>query len=562
MRILVPCCRPLAGLAYLLLQAAVGAAAPPTLTYLFPAGAQRGATVEVTAGGTFERWPVRAWVSGTGVRVEAASAKGKLSVRVAPDAVPGTYWVRLYDDVGATSLRPFVVGTLPEVLEQEPNDDPKKPHVLTANAVTVNGRLHPAGDVDVFAVKLARGQTLVASLEANHCLGSPMDAILQVLSADGFVLEENNDYHGLDPQIVFTAPAAGAYRVRTFAFPATPDSAIRFAGGETYVYRLTLTTGGFVDHPFPLAVARSKPGPVAMIGWNIPEAAKRLMVGSPAHSDTVTLWSPSLANTAAVRLEPHPTVVVNPGNDPQHPQAIALPVTVSGRLDPGGAGHAWQFPAKKGQKLFFQLESQALGYPLEAALRLTDEAGKTLAQAEAPGPRPDGKRDPELSVTVPRDGSYRLEVRDLHGEGGFRHVYRLRALFAEADYGLTLAADRFVLTPGKPLEVPVSVARRNGLDQEIEITAEGLPPGVRVEPVRSAGGGGGKPVMLRLTATEGPAVGSFRIVGRTQGLRGIARTAQMPLAGLNASTSDLWLTVVKPSPATPTGPTTSPGRRR
>src|ERR1700722_2720077 len=70
-------------------------AAPPTLTYLYPAGAQRGTTVEITAAGTFERWPVQVWVTGKGVEVKPAKDKGKLTVTVAADAVPGTYWLRL-----------------------------------------------------------------------------------------------------------------------------------------------------------------------------------------------------------------------------------------------------------------------------------------------------------------------------------------------------------------------------------------------------------------------------------------------------------------------------------
>src|SRR5437763_3466184 len=123
---------PAPAFAVLLLLPALGSAAPPTLTYLFPAGAQRGTTVEVTAAGTFERWPVGAWVSGGGVVAKAGKEKGKLSVTVAPDAVPGTYWVRLHDGQGASALRPFLVGTLPEVLEKEPNDDPKKPQALAS----------------------------------------------------------------------------------------------------------------------------------------------------------------------------------------------------------------------------------------------------------------------------------------------------------------------------------------------------------------------------------------------------------------------------------------------
>lgn len=51
-----------------------------------------------------------------------------------------------------------------------------------------------------------------------------MDGILQLLSAEGFLLEENNDDHGLDRQLVFTAPKDGAYLLRVFAFPSGPDA--------------------------------------------------------------------------------------------------------------------------------------------------------------------------------------------------------------------------------------------------------------------------------------------------------------------------------------------------
>ena len=73
---------------------------------------------------------------------------------------------------------------------------------------------------------------------AGGGLGSPMDAVLQVASHDGFVLAENNDTHGLDPRVVLTAPVDGTYIVRLYAFPAVADSSIQFSGAETYIYRL------------------------------------------------------------------------------------------------------------------------------------------------------------------------------------------------------------------------------------------------------------------------------------------------------------------------------------
>src|SRR4029079_2714160 len=120
------------------------------------------------------------------------------------DAVPGLHWLRAHNAEGASGLRPLFIGTLPEVMEKEPNDEPKTAQLLNQSSV-VNGKLSRSGDVDCFAVALKKGQTLVASLEANRTLRAPMDAILQLVSADGFVLDENNDFHGLDPQLAFTA---------------------------------------------------------------------------------------------------------------------------------------------------------------------------------------------------------------------------------------------------------------------------------------------------------------------------------------------------------------------
>ena len=63
-------------------------------------------------------------------------------------------------------------------------------------------------------------------------------------------------------------------------------------------------------------------------------------------------------------------------------------------------------------------------------------------------------------------------------------VYRLTIEPVEPDFSLALAADSFVLEKGKPLEVTVNVAVRDGLREPIEIHAVGLPPGVTAEPVK------------------------------------------------------------------------------
>ncbi|HVX15550.1 MAG TPA: PPC domain-containing protein [Pirellulales bacterium] len=201
----------------------VAAAAPPDVKYLYPAGATRGTTVEVVAGGNAGDGPAQAWVSRSGMHVApVADKKGTFSIAVSPDAPPGLYWVRIHNAEGAAAPVPFVVDTLPNVNEQEPNDTVAKAQSITTPGCTVNGRLEKRGDVDVFAVSLKQNQTLVAAVTANGTLGSPMDSVLQVVMPRGSVLDQNDDERGLDSLLAFEAPADGTYLVRIFAFPAAP----------------------------------------------------------------------------------------------------------------------------------------------------------------------------------------------------------------------------------------------------------------------------------------------------------------------------------------------------
>ena len=151
----------------------------PTLTYFFPATAGQGQELEITAGGTFKDWPVQVRVEGRGLTLEPAEEKGKFTLKVEPDATPGRRLIRLYNEAGASELKPFTIGTLSEIAEQEPNDEPTKPHKLDTLPVAVYGRLAKRGDVDTFAIELTSGQTLVAALDAQR-LGSPMDGVLQL----------------------------------------------------------------------------------------------------------------------------------------------------------------------------------------------------------------------------------------------------------------------------------------------------------------------------------------------------------------------------------------------
>ena len=130
------------GTLFVLLAIGVRAiAAGPEVSTLFPPGGERGTTVEVTLSGKLEQWPVQAWVDEPGLAITAAEEKGKLSVAVADDAIPGPRWIRVYDAFGTSVPLPFIVGTLGETVEKEPNNAPSTAQALDSSNVVVNGKL-------------------------------------------------------------------------------------------------------------------------------------------------------------------------------------------------------------------------------------------------------------------------------------------------------------------------------------------------------------------------------------------------------------------------------------
>jgi hypothetical protein len=517
-------------------------AAPPSAAYLFPAGSQRGTTVEVTAAGTFEHWPVQGTASDPGISIEAGKIKGKLTVTVAAGVEPGRHWVWLHDDQGASVPQPFLVGTLPELVEKEPNNDAKSAQKVSLPAV-VNGRFEKANDVDCYSVMLKKGQTLVAAFEGWAMLRSPMDAVLQIVSSDGFVVAENNDFHGLDPLIAFFAPKDGVYIVRTFAFPAIPDTTIRFRGGDNYVYRLTLTTSGYADHAYPLAVERGHSGTVAMVGWNIPDRACRVAVTPAPGIDSATVANPDVANTLRVRVQAHKCL-----QKPEGTGSLRLepPVTVTGQLAGPKSVDQFLLTGKKGQTLDIRAESQSLGLPVTAVIRVADSAGQAIANGEPS----DLHGDTAISFTPPADGEYRLTVRDKYSHNGPRFVYALHVAPPKPGFSLSLAVDRVTVVAGKTLDLPVTVQRVNGFAGEIDLAAETLPAGLNVKPEASSDPA---KITLKLTAAADAQVsGPVRIVGRAKSGPPLTHVATCPLPapfeGAPAVRIEhLWLTITRPA---------------
>lgn len=515
-------------------------AAPPDITSLFPAGAAPGETQEVTAAGTFGVWPPTGTVVDSRLKLEFDKDKGKVKIAVAADAAPGIAWLRVMDAEGASAPRPFVIGREPSVLEKEPNDKPKQAQALNGPSV-VHGKFNKGGDSDSYAIQLTAGQTLVAQLQAHQIIGSPADAAVQICDENGQVLAMNQDASGLDPLLTYTAKRDGAYLVRAFALPASPDSTINFAGGEAYIYRLTITAGPFADAALPLAVAKDSPGTVLLHGWNVPAEPVAVRLTEAAMVEPF-YWSPPVAGGLMhLKRVTVPIAVAGDAARAKEGQQVEVPLNISGVVAQPRETHRFAFAGKKGTKLAFVAEAENIGYDLDPYLKLFGPDGAVLGEIDDAG----RERDATLNATLPADGNYVFELRDLHRGGGPRHVYRLTIETPPPKVSLGLPAGSHLLEVGKPLELAVTVNRQHGFDGEIKVEAVDLPPGVTAEAATSEKKGDtAKQVKLKFTAAEDAKAGPIRIVARAEdGSELATATFAQTLGGTAFQHAAIWLAI-------------------
>lgn len=533
------------------LSSHVQAADPPSLTSLFPATAGQGQQLEVTAGGTFKDWPVQVHVEGQGLTFEPAEEKGKFTLKVAPDATPGRRLIRLSNEAGASDLQLFTIGTLPEIAEQEPNNEPTRPHLLDTLPAAVYGRLAKRGDVDTFAVELCAGQTLVAALDAQR-LGSPMDGVLQLVSPSGFVLDQVDDAPGFDPRLVFHAPSDGTYLVRLFAFPATPDSSINLAGGDNYIYRLTLTTGPYLEQALPLALAACSESTTKLepVGPNLPSPAPDLKLDTTFRPGYALAWHDNWPGEVELPLLAVPILHEDPCADDKAPKRLPIPSSLSGVLTQSNETDYFSLELTRDQEVEIRVEARDLGSALDPVLRVQDDEGKILAeQDDTRGGRND--RDVSLRFKPKEDGTYRLVLTDLFAQGGPSFVYRLSVAEPKPEFAVRLGADKLTVTSKEPTKLDLTISRENGFDQPVNLELIGLPEGVKATTgLSEPKGDSSKAVTLEITldpeSPPCPFSGPVQVVGRSgdQELKASRET------GFDRITLDtLWLTI-PPQPKT------------
>jgi hypothetical protein len=209
----------------------------PQITSIFPLGGRVGEPVKIE----MEGW-----------NLEKATL-----APLPPDTPPGRHLITASDGNLVSNAVPFVLDTLPEGLENEPNDDPSRARKVSL-PIIINGRADRPDDRDDFELEGKAGETIVAEVSARR-LGSPYDSFLEVLSADGKVIGLSDDHfdagsgwntHHADSYLMVKLPADGKYHFRL-------RETTRHAGTD-HAYRLR------ISHPQPDFELRLIPSRVVM----------------------------------------------------------------------------------------------------------------------------------------------------------------------------------------------------------------------------------------------------------------------------------------------------------
>ncbi len=481
----------------------------PMLMSLDPVAVQTGTTTECELSARYNlSGASEILVEGDGVTAEVATefkpgkdgklpslSKIKLKFTVEAEALTGVREFRVATPQGVSTLGQVVITRDPIVQE-----DPKAKNDVAEQAqevalpATICGRIERAEDVDFYRFTAKAGQKLVFHVRCMrlqdkiHDLQKHADPILSLKNESGSTLAQSDNAFAGDPFLSYQIQHDGDYYLEI--------RDVRYQGNGYWTYSIESNDRPFVQTVHPLGLAPGKPTllhPVGAhlaeadqsVGYTLPEAA------TPGVSAIRFPVGGQLSNPVEVVISDLPQFIEaeTPNNDPATAQKITVPAGVSGRIESEADIDCWQFEAKKGERFSFEVLARRYGSELDPIIRITNADGRTLSEND--DLKLFRRTFPDSWIefwAAPADGTYTVEVRDLHLRGGDPYVYFLKATRSEPYFELYLDTDKTQLSPGMCGVIFATVVRKNGFTGEVQLHIDGLPEGVTAHCGRIPGG--------------------------------------------------------------------------
>jgi len=510
----------------------------PVIAYIYPAGAQKGMTVEAAIVGENVHTASEVRVGGAGVSAKivrattnpapanpssqtlAANSTLTVSFNVAPDAVPGLRDVRILTPGGLSNRFRFQVGELPETNKKKGNSSLTQAQMLGEMPLLVNGQIFE-GDRDFYRFAARAGQTIVCQVYARALLPYLADAVpgwfdacVTLYDAQGHELLTVDDFRfHPDPVLIYAVPADGQYTIEI------KDVLLR--GRGDFVYRMKLGALPFVTHLFPLSAQRGTTAQIDIFGVNLAHArlAVPLAGDAPAIRQIDVFANSLTSNSLPLAATDLPHVAeVEPNDTPATAQRIEPPCIIDGHIDHPGDVDCFVFAVPAGQKLVMQVQARRLESPVDSILTLLNAKGQKLAENDDSVDPEQGllthHADSRIFYTFSAAGDYVLKMRDVQGKGGREYAYSLVIAPPQPDFALRTTPDNPRAAAGDSAVLTVTAIRKDGFDVPIRIAVEDLPPGF-IASFAEIPAGQDK-VAMTITAPAGAAPGLFipSVIGR------------------------------------------------
>lgn len=464
--------------------ACVLSAGGPTLSRIAPPGGRAGTAVRLTlqGSGLDRKLTLHSKIPGTLTPLSAAGDGKEYLLEIDSDAAVGAYPLQVESEAGLSNTRLFGISSFPERVEREStlkrrlpaNDTARSAEPLEA-PVTVNGTLAGA-DRDVYRLELSAGEELTFEVEAQR-LGSAIDPVIAVSSAQGKTIARNNDAAGIgvDARLRLQAPYSGTY------FVTVHDA--RFSEQKTNFYRLKVGPIEFADAVFPLGWTRGETVSVELSGGSLPAPLRVDAAGGEARLQGrhVSLPLPLVRGEGPEALEPRGA----------GPHRLSDAAVVNGRIAKPGEADRYFLDVREGEEWLIETQAAGLGTShLYTLLTLYDQDGRKLGSAGDQEPeelltfiraRAETFGDPHIGFRVPA-GVARIDLtmEDLLGRGGAGYGYRLVARKQPGDFVLRLNEAAVNVPQDGSAALSVTMDRR-GYEGAVRLVVEGLPQDVLVE---------------------------------------------------------------------------------
>lgn len=478
-----------------------------SIGFIYPAGGEKGSTVNIEIGGLNLENATEVLISGDGiikativpieVKTDNTKRKGKklklndqsspqLEARVAVEvtidknATPGLRDLRLKSLSGVSNKLPFEVGQYPNILETK-GSTAKQPNVVKALPATLCGQIM-AAEIDYYTFEATKGTKLVAAAKGRALVPYIADAVpgwfqpvMRITNSTGKEIGFCDDYrNNVDPVIITTIPETGSYTLSI-------HDAI-FRGREDFNYRIELGEIPFLEYAYPCIGKIDKKTKVTLVGVNlkqnslifkpIREGANELRASGKSNyiSNPVSFWG--MNNSFSLNTTPKENTLLNNGtvlfDALKQPQEIKT----------------YPLFALKNENIVVEIKARRLGSMMDPTIRLKDAAGNILLEVDDVEDAMEGlmthHADPVLQYRSKTEGNYTIEVIDISGNYGPDYFFMIERKENIPSFEVFVTPASLTIPKGGTGIFHLDIISKEKFSPELEISIKGLPKGYTI----------------------------------------------------------------------------------